>query len=63
MISDLALYIVLNMITCYLMFECFVTHPTRFRGDWQAGAVTLLIFAMGAVMLSYYGTRWIIDNL
>jgi hypothetical protein len=63
MISDVALYIVLNMITCYLMFECILAHPTRFRGDWIRGAITFLIFATGAVMLGYYSARWVIDNL
>jgi len=62
-ISDLALYLVLNMTTCYLMIECAITHPTHFRGDWLAGAVTLLIFSLGAVMLGYYGTQWISTNL
>ena len=62
MISDLALYVVLNMFTCYLMFECMLTHPTHFRGDWQRGAVTWLIFALGAVMLGYYDSQWVFTN-
>ena len=62
MISDLAIMISMNMFTCCLMFELWITHPTHFVGDWLRGAITLLIFAAAALMLGYYGAEWVLAN-
>ena len=63
MISELAIYISLNMVTVGMMAEVFISmrrYGVNHFGRWF---VTWIIFALGSLMLGFHLGQWITINL